>query len=194
MFRRYAGLLCALSLFIGGCAGSNTEPTTTRTTTTARVNIPEPAASTTMTVGTPFKVSFAVQYAQDAFTFYTVAFVRDDGVYSPPLTCGGGGSSGGAFADQTVEVSGVLGPFSGSGSRTESQRIGNILYQFAKGRRVNALLLLKRLPEQPTGPSTGCAPLGTAGGDSYSSVIVGTVFPEQADQRVDMTLNWFIQP
>jgi hypothetical protein len=148
-----------------------------------------------MTVGTPFKISFTVQYAQDAFTLYTVAFVRDDGLFSPPLTCGGGGSSGGAFADQTVEVSGVVGPFSGGGGvRTESQRIGNILYQYAKGHRVNALLLLKRLPEQPTGPSTGCAPLGTASSDGYGSVIVGTVFPEQADQRVDMALNWFIQP
>jgi hypothetical protein len=181
MFMRFVGRVCVLSLFTGGCAGSETEPT--RTTTTARVSIVDPAAGTTMTVGTPFKISFTVEYAQEAFTLYTVAFVRDDGLYSPPLTCGGGGSSGGAFAGQPVDVSGVVG----------ADWKGNILYQFAKGHRVNAMLLLKRLPEQPNGPASDCVPIG-AGGRDPSKPTEGTVFPEQADQRVDMPLNWLIQP
>jgi hypothetical protein len=137
----------------------------------------------TLTRGTPFRIGFTVEYAQEAYTFYTVAFVRDDGAYSPPLTCGGGGSSGGAFAGQPVEVSGTVG--------TEWK--GNILYEFAKGRRVNAVLLLKRTPGgPPSGPAQGCAPLGTGGLDP-SRPTEGTVFPDAADQRVDMSLNWFIQ-
>lgn len=180
MFRKPLVGLCVLALFTAGCAGSDTEPST-RTTTSATVSMVDPAAGTTLARGVPFKLSFAVQYAQNAFTFYTVAFVRDDGVYSPPLTCGGGGSSGGAFADQTVDVSGIVG----------TDFNGNILYQFARGRRVNAVLLLKRIPSDQTGP--GCAPLGTFV-PNPSNPTQGTVYPAVADQRVDMTLNWFIQP
>jgi hypothetical protein len=160
---RPVGRLCVCSLFVAACGGSASEPT--RTTTTAT----------------------------DAFTLYAAAFVRDDGVYSPPIACGGGGSSGGAFAGQPVEVAGVLGPLpSGGGVRTDSQRFGNLLYQFARGRRINAVLLLKRMPAAPTGPASGCTPLGTAV-PGFTNVTEGTVFPENADQRVDMTLNWLIQ-
>jgi hypothetical protein len=69
------------------------------------------------------------------------------------------------------------------------------MIEFAKGHRVNALLLLlKRLPGPPTGPaSDGCAPIGTVV-PGYENPTVGTVFPENADLRVDMTLNWLIQP
>jgi len=191
MISRFVGRLCVLSLFTGGCAGSDTEPTSTRTTTSARVSIVDPVTGTTLTRGTAFKLSFTVEYAQDAFTLYTVAFVRDDGLYSPPLTCGGGGSSGGAFADQPVEIAGVVGPLSG-GVLTESARIGNVLYQFAKGHRVNAMLLLKRLPGPPTGPASDCVPIGSGGRDP-SKPTEGTVFPENADQRVNMSLDWFVQ-
>ena len=190
MFPRRFRYLCVCALFVGACGGSATEPT--RTTTTATVSIVDPVAGTTLTIGSPFRLSFNVEYAQDAFTLYTAAFVRDDGVYSPPIACGGGGSSGGAFAGQPVEVAGVLGPLPSGGVRTDSQRFGNLLYQFARGRRVNAVLLLKRLPAAPTGPAAGCAPLGTAV-PGFTNVTEGTVFPENADQRVDMTLNWLIQ-
>jgi hypothetical protein len=179
---RVVGPLCVVCLFTGACAGDRaTEPT--RTTTSARVSTVDPATGTTLTKGTPFKISFTVEYAQDAFTLYTVAFVRDDGRYSPPLTCGGGGSSGGAFAGQTVDVSGIVG----------TDWKGNILYQFASGHRVNALLLLKRLPGPPSGPASDCVPIGTGGRDPGKPT-EGAVFPENADQRVDMTLNWSIQP
>jgi hypothetical protein len=137
-----------------------------------------------LTKGTPFKISFKVEYAQDTFTMFVVAFVREDGVYSPPFTCAGGGSSGGAFSDDTAEISGVLG----------TDWKGNVLYEFAKGHRVNALLLLKRTSGPPTGPVTDdCAGIGTGGRDP-SKPTEGTVFPANADQRVDMSLNWFIQP
>jgi hypothetical protein len=191
MFLRL-GRLSVCGLFVAACGGSATEPT--RTTTTATVSVVNPAAGVTLIRGTPFRIGFTLEYAQDAFTLYAVAFVRDDGVYSPPVACGGGGSSGGAFAGQPVEVAGVVGPLPSGGSvRTDSERFGNVLYQFAKGRRVNsAVLLLKRLPGPPTGSASGCAPLGTAV-PSFTNVTDGTVFPEQADQRVDMTLNWLIQ-
>ncbi len=192
MFRRVVVRLCALSLFTGGCAGSDTEPT--RTTTSARVSIVDPAAGNTLTRGTPFKISFTVEFAENAFTLYTIGFVRDDGVYSPPFACGGAGTSGGAHLGAgQVEVSGVVGPLPvGGGGRTESERMGAILFEFAKGHRVNALLLLKRLPEPPSGPAAGCAPLGTF--VPLFNPTEGTVFPENADQRVDMPLNWFVQP
>jgi hypothetical protein len=185
-------LFCTLPLLVTACGGgAETEPT--RTTTSATVSTVEPIAGTALPVGTAFRLGFTIEYAQDAFTLYTVAFVRDDGVFSPPVACGGGGSSGGAFAGQPLEVSGVLGPLPTSGGvRTDSQRFGNILYQFAKGRRVNAVLLLKRLPGPPTGSAAGCVPLGTTV-PGFTNVTEGTVFPENADQRVNLTLNWFIQ-
>ena len=93
-----------------------------------------------------------------------------------------------------MEVAGVVGPLPvRGGSRTDSEIKGNMLYQFAKGHRVNALLLLKRVPAAPDGSTPACAPLG-AGGLDFTKPTEGTVFPENADQRVDMTLNWFIQP
>jgi hypothetical protein len=190
MLRRIVGPFCILSLLSGACGGTATEPT--RTTTSARVSLVDPVASTTLAIGTPFKISFTVEYAQDTFTLYSVAFVRDDGVYSPPFACGGGGSSGGAFAGDTVEVSGVIGPLPATGVRTDSQRFGNILYQFAKGHRVNAVLLLKRLPGPPSGSQSGCEPIATSV-PGFDNPTVGTVFPAVADQRVDMSLNWFIQ-
>ena len=193
MFRCVVGPLCVLSLFTGGCAGSDTEPT--RTTTSARVSVVDPAAGNTLTRGTPFKISFTVEFAENAYTLYTIGFVRDDGVYSPPFTCAGAGSSGGAHLGAgQVEISGVVGPLpSGSGVRTDGEFKGNVLYQFAKGHRVNAVLLLKRLPAPPSGPAGDCVPIG-AGGRDLTKPTEGTLFPENADQRVDMTLNWFIQP
>ena len=190
MSRFVAVGLCVCSVFVGACTGNKTtEPT--RTTTTARVSTVEPVSGTLLAKGASFKISFAVEYAQDAITLYTVAFQRDDGVYSPPFACGGGGSSGGAFANQPVEVAGVLGPLPTNVSvRTDSQRFGNMLYQFAKGRRVNALLLLKRVAAFPN--TNGCDPLGTAV-PGFENPTAGAVFPNQADQRVDMTLNWTIQ-
>lgn len=189
---RFAGVgLCVLSLFMGACTGNKTtEPT--RAETSARTSVTDPVSGTTLAKGASFKISFTIDYAQDALTWYTVAFVRDDGVYSPPVACGGGGSSGGAFAGQPVEVAGVLGPLpTGGGVRTDSQRWGNVLYQFAKGRRVtSAVLLLKRIPSFPT--TNSCEPLGTAL-PSFETVPTGTVYPERADQRVDMPLNWTIQ-
>ena len=183
--------LCVLAVFTGACTGGNKTTEPTRTTTTARVSAVDPVAGTVLAKGASFRISFTIEYAQDAMTMYTVAFLRDDGVYSPPFACGGGGSSGGAFAGQPVEVAGVLGPLpTGGGVRTDSQRFGNILYQFAKGRRVNALMLLKRVPALGTTP--GCTPLGTAV-PGFENVTTGTVFPDQADQRVDITLNWTIQ-
>jgi hypothetical protein len=151
MSLRPVGRLCVCSLFVAACGGSASEPT--RTTTTATVSVVDPVAGTTLAIGAPFRLSFNVEYAQDAFTLYAAAFVRDDGVYSPPIACGGGGSSGGAFAGQPVEVAGVLGPLpSGGGVRTDSQRFGNLLYQFARGRRVNAVLLLNECRPHPPGP------------------------------------------
>jgi hypothetical protein len=187
---RVIGWLCVLSLVSGACKGGVTEPTTKNSFGT--VNVANPAASTTLTKGTSFQVPFTVTFAQNSFTLYTVAFVRDDGVYSPPFACAGAGSSGGAIVGpQAVEVSGVLGPLPTGGLRTESQRFGNILYQFAKGHRVNAVLLLKRLPDANSmGP--GCMPLGTAV-PGFENVTEGTVFPAVADSRTDVTLNWFIQ-
>jgi hypothetical protein len=190
MRKRLVGLFCVLALLISACSGGETQPTLR--TSSATVTTVDPVAGTTLAIGSPFRLSFTVEYAQDAFTLYTAAFIRDDGVFSPPVACGGGGSSGGAFAGQTVEVAGVLGPLPSGGIRTDSQRFGNILYQFAKGRRVNAVLLLKRLPAPPSGPAAGCAPLGTSV-PGFTNVTVGTVFPENADQRVDMSLNWLIQ-
>ena len=189
MRKRLVGLFSVLPLLISACGGGGTEPTLR--TSSATASTVDPVAGTTLAIGSPFRLSFNVEYAQDAFTLYTAAFIRDDGVFSPPVACGGG-SSGGAFAGQTVEVAGVLGPLPSGGIRTDSQRFGNILYQFAKGRRVNAVLLLKRLPAPPTGPAAGCAPLGTSV-PGFTNVTEGTVFPENADQRVDVSLNWLIQ-
>jgi hypothetical protein len=68
------------------------------------------------------------------------------------------------------------------------------LYEFGKGHIVNLVMLLKVVPG-PTRPPA-CGPLGTdiPGLNNSNNPTEGAIFPENADQRFDMTLNWFIQP
>ena len=95
--------------------------------------------------------------------FTTIAFVRDDGVYSQPAMCGetdagSGGGSGGLGFGQTHEV------------RKTIDRLN-----FAIGRRVNLVVLFSSRGGCDVGPS---AP---------------TVDPSQADLgRRDVTLNWLV--
>jgi hypothetical protein len=69
------------------------------------------------------------------------------------------------------------------------------VHEFGKGHRVNLVLLLKVVPDLAL-PLVGCGPLGTdvPGLNNSNNPTEGTVFPDNADQRVDLPLNWFIQP
>jgi hypothetical protein len=110
--------------------------------------------------------------------------VSDDGRYSPPFICAGS-RVGGGYAVEEQDLRGVV----------ATDRVGHILHEFGKGHRVNLVLLLKVVPDL-TLPLVGCGPLGTdvPGLNNSNNPTEGTVFPDNADQRVDLPLNWFIQP
>ena len=168
-------------VFAAACGGNGIEPT--EINASARLTGIDPPIGTTLVRGNPFKVSFVVQWSHSGPSnmLTTVAFVRDDGRYSPPLDCDSVGASGPGSAGLEAAASGTVG----------EGRSGTILYEFAKGHRVNALLLFKSLPSREREP--GCAPLGTEI-PGLSNPTDGTVFPTNADQRMDTALNWFIQP
>jgi hypothetical protein len=178
MFTTVVRRFCAVCLCTAACGGTGIEPS--EITASARLVSVDPAVGTTLASGSPFKVTFSVQWAQSdtSYMVAAVALVRDDGQYSPPLACHKIGAP--RYSSQTMEAvaTGIVG----------KDRGGNILYEFSKGHRVNALLLVKATPERE-----GCAPISTLP-PGLSNPTEGTVFPENADQRVDATLNWFIQP
>jgi len=168
------------------CGGIGTEPSPNPATATL-IGL-EPAAGSTLAGGTSFKISYKFEYALTPgsdLRVWAFAFVRDDGRYSPPIVCGASRaastSGGGGYTLQAKALPGVVG----------TDRIGRILYEFAKEHSVNLVLLLKVLPGLVAPP--GCGPLGTDV-PGLSNPTEGTVFPENADQRLNLTLNWFIQP
>jgi hypothetical protein len=166
--------------FAAACGGTGIEPT--EINASARLTGIDPPMGTTLARGNPFRVSFVVQWSQSgpSYMLTTVAFVRDDGRYSPPLDCDSLRVSGPGAGGLEAVAFGTVG----------EGRSGTILYEFAKGHRVNALLLFKSLPSREREP--GCAPLGTEI-PGLSNPTEGAVFPADADQRVDVVLDWFIQ-
>ena len=159
MTHRCAIVVTALCALVGACpgcgGGTPTEPT--KTSAIASPGAFSPAAGSTLTAGTPFSIARTYDFADTAMTHFAFAFLRDDGAYSRGFECGSGqgGTLGGA-------VSGTL----------NSDSNGRLLYDFAKGRRVNAVLML--------GATAICQ------GD--------TVVPANATlQRVEIQLNWSIQ-
>jgi hypothetical protein len=168
---------------IGACGENTTAPTPIPEKPTITITSVEPAVGATVTSGRLFSISFTKQQARTTVVQVAIAFVRDDGAYSPPIAC-------------WREESTTIAPYSTSmhsawGIVGDEWR-GNILYEFAKGRRVNAVMLFR------TGfdlPGVGCEPLSTQ--IDYArppSPTEGAIFPANADQRVDVTLDWLIQP
>jgi len=136
----------------------------------------------TVTSGSLFSISFTKQQARTTVVQSAIAFVRDDGAYSPPIAC--------ARDESTTQAPYTISMHSAWGIMRAEWR-GNTLYEFAKGRRVNAVMLFR------TGfdlPGVGCEPLSTQiDWARPPSPTEGAVFPANADQRVDVVLDWFIQ-
>jgi hypothetical protein len=185
MFGRAAGGLCVVSCLLVGACGNATDPT--QPTKSDATLTHEPTAGATLTIGSPFKVSYTLRQFTPVYTYYALSFVRDDGAFSPPLACGRTGAAGTSQGTGTGFVTGTL-----AAGVVGADWKGNILYQFAQGHRVNAVMLLKDTFPAFAPPGFGCDPLSTDM-DPNRPPTEGAVFPAAADQRVDVTLNWLIQ-
>jgi hypothetical protein len=150
------GTLTAASL--GGCLGGPSSPTAPST-----VNVTHsPAVGATVANGASYEVRVDDSGARGRY-FATIAFVRDDGVYSRPFLCGetdagSGGGSGGRGAGLTHDVRNPVDTLN-----------------FAVGRRVNLVVLFS---------SRGPCVIG---------LDAPAADPSQADLgRKDVTLNWLV--
>ena len=152
--------VCTTCLSTPSCGGIPGEPTPQDAS--AFVRIVEPMAGATLTVGTAFAIGYGMRSASVG-TALAIAFVRDDGAYSPVIHCHGLGFVPNA-GPSVGAVEGIVG----------RNQPGTILYEFGRGHRVNAVMFLRSPFEVPP---TEC-PVSSA----------------NADQRVDITLNWFVEP
>jgi hypothetical protein len=136
----------------------------------ARVLSFTPPAGSTVTLGTTYGLGWQLVSPPRSYVLYlATAYTRDDGAVSLAMECSTlpGGRDGG---EGSTESGATL---------TES----DMLYQFGRGRRVNAVILLGRQPICAGGAHAvnfqrGVAPVDVAAADI---------------QRVDIPLNWLVQ-
>jgi hypothetical protein len=136
----------------------------------ARVLSFTPPAGSTVTLGTSYGLGWQFTSGPRSYVLYVaIAYTRDDGAVSLAMECLTlpGGPDGG---EGSTEFGATLSDF-------------DMLYQFGRGRRVNAVILLGRQPICAGGAQGGNFQRGVAAVDVAAADI----------QRVDIALNWLVQ-
>lgn len=173
-----------VSVFTAACGENPTAPTPPPEKPTITITNVEPPVGATVRNGTLFTISYTKQQARATVVQSAFAFVTNDRAYSAPIACARDENPGGTapYGISMHSVWGIVG----------AEWRGNILFEFAKGRRANAVMLFRT---EAVTPGVGCAPLSTEiDWNNPPTDGTGAVYPANADQRIDVTLNWFIEP